>query len=46
MKIAVVTASIVTNKLLQPVPFDGVDYHAFTDHSESNGWQLHDIVPF
>ena len=46
MRIAVVTSSIGTNKLLQPVPFDGVDYHAFTDHSESNGWHLHDIVPF
>jgi len=46
MKIAVITSSIGANKLLQPVPFDEVDYHAFTDHSESNGWQMHDIVPF
>ena len=46
MRIAIVTASIGANKLLEPIKFDGVDYHAFTDQPEAPGWQRHDLVRF
>ena len=36
MKIAVVTSSIGTNRLLDPIPFEGVDYHAFVDDNATN----------
>jgi len=36
VKIAVVTASIGTNELIEPLPFEGVDYHAFVDNSHTN----------
>lgn len=47
MKIAVVTSSIGTNRLLDPIPFDGVDYHAFVDDSASNNkWITHPTISF
>lgn len=47
MKIAVVTSSIGSNKLLDPIPFDGVDYHAFIDYEDQNSkWITHPIIDF
>ena len=48
MKIAVLTSSIGSNKLIKPLPFDGVDYHAFVDDNitGSNGWELHSSMLF
>jgi len=47
MKIAVVTSSIGTNQLLDPILFDGVDYHAFADDSATNNkWITHPVVKF
>ena len=47
MKIAVVTSSIGTNRLLDPIPFDGVDYHAFVDDNASNNkWITHPTISF
>ena len=47
MKIAVVTSSIGSNRLLDPIPFDGVDYHAFVDDSVSNNkWITHPTISF
>ncbi len=47
MKIAVVTSSIGTNRLLDPIPFDNVDYHAFVDDSASNNkWITHPTISF
>jgi hypothetical protein len=46
VKIAVVTASVGTNELIKPVPFEGVDYHAFVDKSSANGWNVHPVLPF
>ena len=47
MKIAVLTSSIGSTQLLDPIPFDGVDYHAFVDYaSDNSGWIKHPIVPF
>ena len=36
MKIAVLTSSIGSTKLLELKPFDGVDYHAFVDYEDDN----------
>ena len=42
MKIAVLTSSIGSTQLLDPIPFDGVDYHAFVDYaSDNSGWIKH-----
>ena len=47
MKIAVVTSSIGTNRLLDPIPFEGVDYHAFVDDNAANNkWITHPVVKF
>ena len=47
MKIAVVTSSIGTNKLVNPILFDGVDYHAFTDYEDANSsWTIHPVIDF
>ena len=47
MKIAVLTSSIGSTKLLEPKPFDGVDYHAFVDYEDDNiSWIKHPIIPF
>ena len=47
MKIAVITSSIGTNRLLDPIPFEGVDYHAFVDDSATNNkWITHPVVKF
>ncbi len=46
MKIAVITASIGTNELIKPLPFEGVDYHAFVDNSPANSWTVHPVLPF
>tara|TARA_B100000003_G_scaffold167020_1_gene153485 strand:- start:141 stop:815 length:675 start_codon:yes stop_codon:yes gene_type:complete len=47
MKIAVVTSSIGSNRLLDPIPFDEVDYHAFVDDSASNNkWITHPTISF
>jgi len=47
MKIAVVTSSIGTNRLLDPISFDGVDYHAFVDDNASNNkWITHPTISF
>jgi hypothetical protein len=47
MKIAVVTSSIGTNQLLDPILFEGVDYHAFADDSATNNkWITHPVVKF
>jgi len=47
MKIAVVTSSIGTNRLLDPIPFEGVDYHAFVDDNATNNkWITHPIIEF
>ena len=47
MKIAVLTSSIGSTKLLEPKPFDGVDYHAFVDYENDNtSWIKHPIIPF
>lgn len=47
MKIAVVTSSIGSNKLLDPIPFEGVDYHAFVDSNASNNkWITHPTISF
>ena len=47
MKIAVLTSSIGSTKLLDPIPFDGVDYHAFVDYaSDVKGWIKHPTVSF
>jgi hypothetical protein len=47
MKIAVVTSSIGTNQLLDPILFEGVDYHAFADDSATNNkWITHPAVKF
>ena len=47
MKIAVVTSSIGTNRLLDPIPFEGVDYHAFVDDNAANNkWITHPIIEF
>ena len=47
MKIAVLTSSIGSTQLLDPIPFDGVDYHAFVDYaSDNSGWIKHPTVPF
>jgi len=47
MKIAVITSSIGANKLLDPIPFEGVDYHAFVDTNSSNDkWVTHSPISF
>ena len=47
MKIAVLTSSIGCTKLLDPKPFDGVDYHAFIDYEDdSTSWIKHPVIPF
>lgn len=47
MKIAVVTSSIGSNRLLDPIPFEGVDYHAFVDtNSSNNKWITHSPISF
>lgn len=47
MKIAVVTSSIGSNKLLDPIPFEGVDYHAFVDDNTANDkWTIHPVIDF
>ena len=47
MKIAVLTSSIGSTKLLDPKSFDGVDYHAFVDYKDDNtSWIKHPIIPF
>ena len=47
MKIAVVTSSIGSNKLLDPIPFEGVDYHAFIDDNTANDkWTIHPVIDF
>ena len=46
MKIAVITSSIGSTKLLDPIPFDDVDYHAFVDHEDDTAWIKHPILPF
>ena len=47
LKIAVITASIGANKLLEPIPFEGVDYHAFINYEDGNSkWITHPIIPF
>ena len=47
MKIAVLTSSIGSTQLLDPIPFDGVDYHAFVDYEDDNtSWIKHSIIPF
>ena len=46
MKIAVITSSIGSTKLLDPIPFDDVDYHAFVDHEDDTTWIKHPILPF
>ena len=47
MRIAIVTASIGTNSLLEPVSFDGVDYHAFVDYEDDDtSWIKHPVIPF
>ena len=47
MKIAVLTSSIGSTKLLKPKSFDGVDYHAFVDYEDDNtSWIKHSIIPF
>ena len=46
MKIAVLTSSIGSTKLLDPKSFDGVDYHAFVDYEDDNtSWIKHSIIP-
>ena len=45
MKIAVVTSSIGSNELLEPIKYKGVDYHAFTDNPSPH-WTNHPIIPF
>ena len=45
-KIAVITSSIGSTKLLDPIPFDDVDYHAFVDHEDDTTWIKHPILPF
>ena len=47
MKIAVITSSIGSNSLLDPIAFDGVDYHAFVDYNVSNDkWITHPTISF
>ena len=47
MKIAVLTSSIGSTKLLEPKPFDGVAYHAVVDYEDDNtSWIKHSIIPF
>ena len=47
MKIAVLTSSIGCTKLIDPKPFDGVDYHAFIDYEDDNtSWIKHPVIPF
>jgi hypothetical protein len=47
MKIAIVTSSIGTNRPLDPIPFKGVDYHAFVDDGLTNNkWITHPIIEF
>lgn len=48
MKIAVVTSSIGTNKLLPVNKFENVDYHAFVDDENqyNNGWNIHSTIDF
>ena len=47
MKIAVLTSSIGCTKLLDPKPFDGVDYHAFVDYEDDNtDWIKHPVIRF
>jgi len=47
MKIAVITSSIGSNKLLDPIPFEGVDYHAFVDDNTANDkWIIHPVIEF
>ena len=46
MKIAVITSSIGNTKLLDPIPFDDVDYHAFVDYEDDTAWIKHPIFPF
>lgn len=50
MKIAVLTASINTNELIEPTEyFDKVDYHAFVDESligKTNSWIPHKALDF
>ena len=41
MKIAVLTSSIGSTQLLDPIPFDGVDYHAFVDYASDNSCLLY-----
>ena len=45
-RIAVITSSIGSTKLLDPIPFDDVDYHAFVDHEDDTTWIKHPILPF
>ena len=40
MKIAVLTSSIGSTKLLDPKPFDDVDYHAFVDYEDDTSLSL------
>jgi len=47
MKIAVLTSSIGSTKLLEPIPFNGVDYHAFVDCTNDNTtWIKHPVIRF
>jgi hypothetical protein len=47
MKIAVITSSIGSNKLLDPISFEGVDYHAFVDDNTANDkWIIHPVIDF
>ena len=42
-----ITSSIGSTQLLEPKPFDGVDYHAFVDYEDDNtSWIKHPIIPF
>jgi|TARA_R100000455_G_C6272691_1_gene129677 hypothetical protein len=47
MKIAVLTSSIGSTRLLDPIPFEGVDYHAFVDYTnDSSDWIKHPVISF
>lgn len=47
MKIAVLTASVGTNNLLPTIPFEDVDYFAFSDsQKEANGWIVKKSLDF
>lgn len=50
MKVAVVTASVGANELIEPIDFgSNIDYHAFVDSSKinsNNSWIKHKVLEF